>query len=240
MSLTPIRRKPSAPTHSGGRIERLLVGAAEVSVTHPRSAVAIIALLSVIGLSGASRLHFSHDFLGWFNEDHLIRTGTELMDEVLGGTWVHPRGQALLLKARAEGQPHYVAARYRLRLNRRYGPWQQIVLTDQGQGIHERLVDTSAEAMEVYFETEDASTPREEIVLSAPPAVHRAALSVTPPSYAASWFPPTEAQLGTGLDDLRRGSEQCRYHRGYGPLFTYGREEPLLVEFPFWCQSWTD
>ncbi|MHC4219128.1 MAG: hypothetical protein ACYSU7_11805, partial [Planctomycetota bacterium] len=131
------------------------------------------------------------------------RTGVEsLMHEVLGDTWVHPRGQSLLLKARVtRGQPHHVGARYRLRIDDRYGPWQRIVLTHQGEGIHERLVDTTAEAIEVYFETEDASTRRQEIVLAAPPAVHRAALRVTPPSYAASWFPPVEADLGTGLDE---------------------------------------
>ena len=67
--------------------------------------------------------------------------------------------------------------------------------------MHERLIDASAEAIEFYFETADARTSREYIVLAAPPAVRRAMLTATPPSYAAAWFQPLQADLGPGLDD---------------------------------------
>lgn len=124
-----------------------------------------------------------------------------LMDEIVPETRVHPRGQALPLRARVtRGNVQEVGARYRLEADGALGPWRRIVLTPQGRGIHERLVDTSADAIELYFETQDARTERERIALAAPPAVRRAALTVTPPPYAAEWFSPLQADLGPGLD----------------------------------------
>jgi hypothetical protein len=187
---------------SGERLTRVISGERTW-----RAAGSMIGVLAVVGTvaildrasaqTGLVRLFAPYGATTW-----PARTGVEsLMHEVLGDTWVHPRGQALLLKARVtKGQPFHVGARYRLRINGRYGPWQRIVMTHQGEGVHERLVDTTAEAIEIFFETEDARTPRQEILLAAPPAVHRAALNVTPPSYAAEWFPALRADLGTGLD----------------------------------------
>ncbi|MHC4826808.1 MAG: hypothetical protein ACYTEY_09645, partial [Planctomycetota bacterium] len=121
--------------------------------------LAVVATVSILdratAQTGLVRLFVPYGSTTW-----PARTGVEsLMHEVLGDRWVHPRGQSLLLKARVtRGQPHYVGARYRLRIDERYGPWQRIVLTHQGEGVHERLVDTTAEAIEFYFETEDART----------------------------------------------------------------------------------
>ncbi len=131
------------------------------------------------------------------------RTGVvSLMHEVVGENLVHPRGQALPLRARVtKGEPDYVVARYRLEMDGDWEAWNRIVLTDQGGHVHERLVDTTADAIDFYFETRDASTKRERITLAAPPAVLRASLTVTPPSYAGAWFSPLEADLGPGLDE---------------------------------------
>ncbi len=124
-----------------------------------------------------------------------------LMNEVVPETWVHPRGQALALRARVtRGEADEVGARFRVEIDGTLGPWRRIVLTPQARGVHERLVETSAEAIEVYFETQDARTERERITLAAPPAVRRATLTVTPPAYAAEWFSPLQADLGPGLD----------------------------------------
>jgi hypothetical protein len=173
-----------------------------------RAAAAMLGVLAVVTTTGlidqtAARIGLARLFVPYGAATWPARTGVEsLMAEVVGDMWVHPRGQALLLKARVtKGQPHYVGARYRLQTDGRYGPWQRIVLTHQAEGVHERLVDTTADALEVFFETEDARTPRQEILLAAPPAVRRATLRVTPPPYAATWFGPVEADLGTGLDE---------------------------------------
>ncbi|MHC4141448.1 MAG: hypothetical protein ACYSUF_06045 [Planctomycetota bacterium] len=188
---------------SGEALTRVISGERTWRATGAMVGVlAVVATVSILDRAAAQtglvRLFAPYGATTW-----PARTGVEsLMHEVLGDRWVHPRGQSLLLKAQVtKGQPHHVGARYRLRIDDRYGPWQRIVLTHQGEGIHERLVDTTAETIDLYFETEDARTQREEILLAPPPAVHRAALAVTPPSYAASWFPAAESDLGTGLDE---------------------------------------
>lgn len=173
-----------------------------------RDAVICLAVLSLIAgiawadpaaaQTGLARLLAPYGSAQW-----PARTGVEsLMREVVPDIGVHPRGQALPLRAMVtKGQPDHVSARYRLQIDGRFGPWTSIVLTDQGNGVHERLVDTTAEAIELYFETQDARTEREHITLAAPPAVRRAVLTTTPPSYAAEWFQPLQADLGPGLDD---------------------------------------
>ena len=132
------------------------------------------------------------------------RTGvSSLMTQVVGQQRVHPRGRALPLRAEITkgAADQRVEAQFRTRTDGRFGTWQRIVLTHQGLGIHERLVDTSADRIELYFQTEDARTEAEQIALVLPPAVVRASLTVTPPSYAAPWFASTEAELGPGLDE---------------------------------------
>ena len=126
-----------------------------------------------------------------------------LMTQVVGDRHVHPRGRALPLRAEVTkgDDDQRVEAQFRLRTDGRFGAWQRIVLTHQGGTIHERLVDSSADEIELYFETEDFRSPTERIKLVPPPAVVRASLAVTPPSYAAPWFAPTQAELGPGFDE---------------------------------------
>ncbi|MCH6550628.1 MAG: hypothetical protein IH804_01275, partial [Planctomycetes bacterium] len=121
-----------------------------------------------------------------------------LMDELK----VHPRGQALSLRASVTlGEPDHVDARYRYQVDGRFGPWQRIVLTDQGGRVHERLVDTNAEAIRFYFHTDDANTQTHTIRLEEAPAVRRATLHTTPPAYASAWHQQLAVDLGPGLDE---------------------------------------
>ncbi len=179
---------------SGGRTWRdtaLLVFVAAIAVT-------VAAVSPASAQTALSRLFAPYGPAQW-----PARTGVvSLMDEVVGPGSVHPRGQALPLRARVtRGVPDHVGARYRLRVDGDWEPWQHIYLTYQGGDVHERLVDTTAEEIELYFETADAHTERERILLAAPPAVRRAQLSATPPPYASAWFQALEADLGVGLDD---------------------------------------
>ena len=165
--------------------------------------VLALAIAGVVVDPAAAQTGLARLFAPFGSTEWPARTGVvSLMDEVVPGTRVHPRGQALPLRALVtKGEPDHVTARYRLRTDRRPGPWIRIVLTDQGGSVYERLVDTTADDIELYFETSDARTPRERITLAAPPAVHRATLIVTPPSYAAVWFSAQETELGPGLDE---------------------------------------
>ncbi len=165
-------------------------------------ALAVATVLVIIDPVGA-QTGLARLFAPFGSTQWPARTGVaSLMNEVVPETRVHPRGQALALRALVtKGEPDHVAARYRLRVAGRFGPWHRIVLTHQGDSVHERLVDTTADDIELYFETSDARTKRERITLAAPPAVYRAALRITPPSYAAAWFSTIEADLGPGLDE---------------------------------------
>ena len=86
--------------------------------TNPARAMAAPAA----GGTGPTRLFARCGASGW-----PARTGVEsLMHEAVPGTWVHPRGQALPLRARViKGNPDHVAARYRLRTDRGWEPWRR-------------------------------------------------------------------------------------------------------------------
>lgn len=132
------------------------------------------------------------------------RTGVaSAMHDVLGPKPVHPRGQALTLRAQVTrgADDQSVHAQYRLFNDGAYGQWRNVVLTHQGDGRHERLIDTNAERVELYFTTDDAGTQPEIVTLVPPPMVTRATLNVTPPDYARDRVASYEAELGTGMDD---------------------------------------
>ena len=132
------------------------------------------------------------------------RTGVEsLMDRVLVAGYVHPRGTALPLRAKVTRgtDDQTVDAYLRMRVEGEYQPWQRIVLTHQGGGLHERLVDTNAEQMQLYFATDDDETELKVIELVPPPSVRRASLTVEPPPYAKGRVPVYHVELGQGLDE---------------------------------------
>ncbi|MHC4947510.1 MAG: hypothetical protein ACYTG1_04520 [Planctomycetota bacterium] len=132
------------------------------------------------------------------------RTGVESrMNDVLIRPGVHPRGEALPLRAQVirGDDDQRVDAHYRVRTADGAWRWERIVLTHQGDGLHERLIDAAGESIELWFETDDARTTRERIRLVPPPAVVAAALRVTPPAYASGRVAPYEAALGPGVDE---------------------------------------
>jgi hypothetical protein len=179
------------------------------------------------------------------------RTGVEsYLSQVLsapGPPGVFPRGQALPLRAHVTRGPidQHVYARYRLRINDAWEPWQRIVLTHQGSdvqdgAVHERLVDTNAQSLQVYFASDDDQTEVELIELVPPPAVVRATLSVTPPPYAAARVAPLEAELGPGVDD--RAVTEAPLLNGSDATLRLELNKPLtspgdLAQRQSWLQS---
>ncbi|MHC5113105.1 MAG: coiled-coil domain-containing protein [Planctomycetota bacterium] len=195
-------------------VEHRLAGASVAAVVRPGrlwrdvGVLAIVLLVSMqfvfispsAAATGLSRLLLPYGGAQW-----PARTAVaSLMDEVLVRDGVHPRGQALALRAQnrtiddADGR---VDAHYRLQRDGAFESWQTAVLTYQTAGVHERLVDTNAERLEVYFTTEDAQTDVESIELVPPPAVVRATLRVRPPAYATGRVAETEVDLGPGIDE---------------------------------------
>ena len=128
-----------------------------------------------------------------------------LMTDAVGEKMVYPRGQALHLKAQnttPQGEDERVEATYRYLINEQWAPWQTIVLTHQRNGLHERLVDTNAGAIEVLFSTSDSQTDIERVNLIPPPSIESAQLQVVPPDYAAELIEPLTQDLGQGVDRL--------------------------------------
>lgn len=175
-----------------------------------RAAGALAAVLIVGGLLGATnpvnaRIGLERLFAPYSGAAWPARTAVaSLMDEVVGDGHVHPRGIVLPLRAKnltPDGADETVSATYRLVRDGSNGPWEEVVLTHQGSGVHERFVDTKAEAIEVWFETDDARTDIERIALEPAPEIITATARVTPPAYAERRIAETEADLGPGVDE---------------------------------------
>ncbi len=168
-------------------------------------AILVVAVAATVGLGvgypSAATTGLRRVFLPYSETKWPARTGVESLTTMQ----VHPRGQALALRAGVTqgATDQRIDAHYRLRVDGSYQPWQHIVLTHQAGGnIHERLVDTSggAEELEVYFTSDDDQTSSQRIELVPPPAIRRASLTITPPEYAAGHVAMYQAELGQGVD----------------------------------------
>jgi hypothetical protein len=184
--------KPARTRRDVGIMLAVIAGAAALVFFNPSAAA-----------TGLSRLFVPYGGAKW-----PARTGVEsLMHNVVtlqdSGDGVFPRGESITLRAAVTRGEHdqRLNAHYRLHAGGAWQAWQRLLLTHQGGGVHERLIDTNAERLEVYFTSEDDETKVERIDLVPPPAVRRASLTVTPPGYAANHVPVYEAELGQGLDD---------------------------------------
>jgi hypothetical protein len=103
-----------------------------------------------------------------------------------GGNEVHGRGTPLYLRAEnttvgRESDP--VLAVYRTRT--RGGTWRadSMLLTHQGDGVHERIIDTDTSEIEFSFQTSDAETPTQHIEIIDLPEMTRGTVSITPPEW---------------------------------------------------------
>ncbi|HRQ75838.1 MAG TPA: hypothetical protein PK098_07965 [Phycisphaerales bacterium] len=164
------------------------------------------------------------------------RTGVEsLMNEVVSPGGVHPRGQALPLRARVTrgDASQRVMAHYRLRTAGAFGPWQQALLTQQAAHagrVHERLIDSSADGIELYFTTQDDETEIESITIVPPPAVRRASVSIAPPEYAAARVPTRDMELGPGLDSRAVTETASLVGSDVELHFTFNKALPVAPE----------
>ena len=115
---------------------------------------------------------------------------------------VYPRGVPLVLSARLEkGDPDTrVSASYSVLSEGDVVSRYEILLTPQGGGLFERLIDVDGDAMEVSFETYDYNTESSLIKFVDPPSITETTLEVVPPEYAASHLEYLTLDLGTGMD----------------------------------------
>lgn len=98
---------------------------------------------------------------------------------------VHARGTPIFLRAKnttvnyEDGDIH---ASYRWHDGDGYSPWVSVLLTNQGGGIHERVLETNTEIIEFYFSTSDATTDLQSITFHTRPTTSSVALKITPPN----------------------------------------------------------
>ncbi len=103
-----------------------------------------------------------------------------------GDEMVHGRDTALLMRARNDtpGDPSGpVRLRFREYFDGSSTPWNEVLLTHQGEGLHERMITPTGERIEFSFSTSDASTPTGTIRVEPTPRVLDASITVSPPGY---------------------------------------------------------
>lgn len=80
------------------------------------------------------------------------------------------------------------------------GVWEEILLSRQPNGDFERLVDATGDALEVRFESSDATTDVVRVRFVEPPSLTSTTLTVSPPGYASSMVTVRREELGSGTD----------------------------------------
>lgn len=146
---------------------------------------------------------------------------------------VYPRGVPLVLSARLEkGDPDTrVSASYSVLSEGDVVSRYEILLTPQGGGLFERLIDVDGDAMEVSFETYDYNTESSLIKFVDPPSITETTLEVVPPEYAASHLEYLTLDLGTGMDV--RAFPESPILEGSTVRFKFSLSKPLPVTGEF-------
>ncbi|MAJ47615.1 MAG: hypothetical protein CBC35_10180 [Planctomycetes bacterium TMED75] len=142
---------------------------------------------------------------------------------------VYPRGVPLALSARLEkGDPDTrVSASYSVISEDKVVSRYEILLTPQGGGLFERLIDVDGDAMEVSFETYDYKTQTSLIRIVDSPSITETTLEVVPPQYAASQLESLTLDLGTGTDV--RAYPESPILEGSTVRFNFSLSKPLPV-----------
>ena len=154
--------------------------------------VLMLACISWIILDpGFTRLGLTRVFAPWSSVQWPPRTAVaSRMHQVVPDHHVHGQGIPLLLRAEnltSNQVSDPVEAMYRIIDEGYPSEWTTVLLTHQRDGIHERLISTSGEAIEVTFSTSDAQTPIDRILLMPLPKVDDVALTIEPPAHARPW-----------------------------------------------------
>ena len=167
-------------------------------------------LITIILEPGFTRLGFTRVMAPWSSIEWPPRTAvSSRMHEIVPEHGVHGQGIPLLLRAENRTRDHTddpVEAVYRIIEDGVPSEWNTVMLTYQRDGIHERLISTSGEAIEVGFMTSDAQTEHERIILMPLPQVTSLTLDIEPPPHAVPWLKDRRIEstdTGPRLDVIR-------------------------------------
>jgi predicted RND superfamily exporter protein len=76
----------SEEENASGWVGGTLVGIGKLGIDRPWLVLGGTLLVTVVAVMGIAQLRFSHQPLDWFPKDHEVRTGSEMIDQHLGGT----------------------------------------------------------------------------------------------------------------------------------------------------------
>lgn len=113
------------------------------------------------------------------------------MDSIVPDHGVHGRGIPLVLRAEnltPEDPTGTIEANYRFTTDGKMSEWKRVVLTHQRDGIHERVIPTNGDLIDLEFHTSDARTEVEQFEILEVPEITSISLSVVPPRHASSWI----------------------------------------------------
>ena len=88
LSLLPLKQVSQQKSQKLPLIDRLLSGVAAFSIARYRLVIGLAGVIIVFGLTGVTRVLFSHDGLEWLPEELGVRQATQLLDRELKGTVV--------------------------------------------------------------------------------------------------------------------------------------------------------
>ena len=144
---------------------------------------------------------------------------------------VHPRGAPFMLRGRlTEGDPQDTRISARIDSMDDSTPTRNVVLTPQGDGDFERLVDLEGDVLQIVFMTHDHESEPIRIRLVDPPSIESTMLTIVPPQYAASVVEGVRIDLGTGHDV--RSSPDTPFLEGSTASFSFDMKKALPVPDP--------
>lgn len=181
------------------------------SLAELSTALATLALVALVGIvvPGHALIGAQRMLLPFGDHRWPARTSVE---SLLAGKEHHARGTGLVLSARlAKGDAPRERIVADVEVERADGrrDRQELVLTRQPDGRHERVLeaDPSAVAATIVFRSVDDETAATRIAFVEPPAIAAARLRIDPPGYAAESLEPRELDLGDGTDARGRPKE---------------------------------
>ena len=144
---------------------------------------------------------------------------------------VHPRGAPFMLRGRlTTGDPADTRITVRIDSVDDSNPSRKVVLTPQGDGDFERLVDLDGDVLQAVFMTHDHESEPIRIRLVDPPSIESTMLTIIPPDYADSVVEGVRIDLGTGHDF--RSSPETPFLEGSTASFIFDMKKPLPVPDP--------
>ncbi|MBG84669.1 MAG: hypothetical protein CMJ40_09005 [Phycisphaerae bacterium] len=151
----------------------------------------IVGLLFILQPTGSS-IGFRRVFSPWTLVQWPPRTSVvSQMDSIVPEHGVHGRSIPLVLRAEnttPDDPEGTIEASYRFTSDGTNSEWKRVLLTHQRDGIHERVVPTEGDSIDLRFHSSDSETQLERIRIMEVPEVTSINLTVVAPENTRPWI----------------------------------------------------